>query len=323
MTEENKVSKYSVDPELEKRRFPAGREDETADPLAQLAQDGEAEIKKAKGYSFEVNGEGGHRFAMRLEDGNPNGGNAKFRAEIAAVLNSNSRENISNTPDFILAKFMEFCLKAFEEASNKRELWYGKHLSIAGDNKTTEERIIDRLKEFDAINKVRLFTEDEGKEYSELMQQWATLVNQGKITADRPYKVLTFLDYRNGMALMQENDKGTFYTQALLADMIADGYIIQHEDGEILTPKEIGNIFSDQEPATRESHAKTFQFADIPSGNREGKMLLCAIAKIMEYETKKTPQQVTDELTESVAHVYHGAKPAKRENAGNKNYEKR
>ena len=50
--------------------------------------------------------------------------------KIAGVINSVSRENDSNTPDFLLAEFMMKCLDAFELASNKREMWYGVHLHI-------------------------------------------------------------------------------------------------------------------------------------------------------------------------------------------------
>ena len=52
--------------------------------------------------------------------------------ELSSVLNRVSRENMSNTPDFILAEYMLSCLIAFEKASNAREQWYGKGLSIFG-----------------------------------------------------------------------------------------------------------------------------------------------------------------------------------------------
>ena len=48
--------------------------------------------------------------------------------EIAAVLNRYSRENNSNTPDFILARYLMDCLSAFERASTQREGWYGEFL---------------------------------------------------------------------------------------------------------------------------------------------------------------------------------------------------
>lgn len=44
--------------------------------------------------------------------------------QLSELLNSESRENESNTPDFILAEYLINCLNAFELANNKREVWY-------------------------------------------------------------------------------------------------------------------------------------------------------------------------------------------------------
>lgn len=54
-------------------------------------------------------------------------GNTKCALEgkLRDLLNCESRESDSDTPDFILAEFMISCLDAFELASNKREAWYG------------------------------------------------------------------------------------------------------------------------------------------------------------------------------------------------------
>lgn len=52
--------------------------------------------------------------------------------ELAALLNRHSRENASNTPDFILAEYMLTCLAAFEHASRKRETWFGRFLTPSG-----------------------------------------------------------------------------------------------------------------------------------------------------------------------------------------------
>lgn len=53
--------------------------------------------------------------------------------DIASVLNKHCRENISNTPDFILAEYLVSQLIAFERASLAREKWYGKSLEIKFD----------------------------------------------------------------------------------------------------------------------------------------------------------------------------------------------
>ena len=57
-----------------------------------------------------------------------------LRMELSQLLNRHSRENASNTPDFILTEYMLACLEAFEKASNHREAWYGKRLRIGMDS---------------------------------------------------------------------------------------------------------------------------------------------------------------------------------------------
>ncbi len=49
-----------------------------------------------------------------------------FRSELETLINSNSIENGSNTPDFILATFLTNCLLAFDTAVKHREKWYSK-----------------------------------------------------------------------------------------------------------------------------------------------------------------------------------------------------
>ncbi len=55
---------------------------------------------------------------------------ANLEKELEGLINSESRENDSNTPDFILAEYMMKCLDAFELASNRREVWFGVELDI-------------------------------------------------------------------------------------------------------------------------------------------------------------------------------------------------
>jgi hypothetical protein len=48
-----------------------------------------------------------------------------FRDELQALINRYSKENGSDTPDFILASYLEQCLKAFDQATKDRDAWYG------------------------------------------------------------------------------------------------------------------------------------------------------------------------------------------------------
>ena len=52
-----------------------------------------------------------------------------FRGELAAVINKYSREEASNTPDFVLAEFIDNALFAFNVAVNAREHWYEREAS--------------------------------------------------------------------------------------------------------------------------------------------------------------------------------------------------
>lgn len=53
--------------------------------------------------------------------------------KLSDLLNCESREADSNTPDFLLAEYMVRCLEAFELASNRREVWFGVELDILND----------------------------------------------------------------------------------------------------------------------------------------------------------------------------------------------
>ena len=43
---------------------------------------------------------------------------------LAGALNCESAENGSDTPDFILARFLRGCLDAFDQATRERKDWY-------------------------------------------------------------------------------------------------------------------------------------------------------------------------------------------------------
>ena len=49
-----------------------------------------------------------------------------FREELQRLVNSHSLENISNTPDWIIAGYLAKCLKALDEAIQQRETFYGR-----------------------------------------------------------------------------------------------------------------------------------------------------------------------------------------------------
>jgi hypothetical protein len=54
---------------------------------------------------------------------------SSFNEELQSLLNRHSRENGSNTPDFILASYMQKCLDAFNESVRARDKWYSVKLT--------------------------------------------------------------------------------------------------------------------------------------------------------------------------------------------------
>jgi hypothetical protein len=55
-----------------------------------------------------------------------------FAKALEGLLNEHSQENASNTPDFILAEFLEACLAAWNRATLRREEWYGRNTDLRG-----------------------------------------------------------------------------------------------------------------------------------------------------------------------------------------------
>lgn len=51
---------------------------------------------------------------------------ADFQDELISLINKHSLENGSDTPDFILATYINDCLKSFNAAVQNREVWYGR-----------------------------------------------------------------------------------------------------------------------------------------------------------------------------------------------------
>ena len=47
-----------------------------------------------------------------------------FETELSRLINKYSMESGSNTPDFILARYLVGCLKAFNDTVEIREQWY-------------------------------------------------------------------------------------------------------------------------------------------------------------------------------------------------------
>ena len=65
---------------------------------------------------------------------------SEFRDKLKELINEYSRENGSDTPDFILAGYMDDCLAAFDAAVTAREKWYGR-LTAASALEAAREKV--------------------------------------------------------------------------------------------------------------------------------------------------------------------------------------
>lgn len=48
----------------------------------------------------------------------------EFRKELTQLINQHSKENGSDTPDYILADYLESCLVIFDTAIRNRDRWH-------------------------------------------------------------------------------------------------------------------------------------------------------------------------------------------------------
>ena len=61
---------------------------------------------------------------------------SEFQKKLEELINCESMENGSHTPDFLLAQYLMDCLNAWNKTVNAREQWYGrdaKPINTCGD----------------------------------------------------------------------------------------------------------------------------------------------------------------------------------------------
>jgi len=56
-----------------------------------------------------------------------------FEDELRDLINRHSQEGASNTPDFVLARYLVACLEAWEDAIERRDDWHTKELKEERD----------------------------------------------------------------------------------------------------------------------------------------------------------------------------------------------
>lgn len=69
-----------------------------------------------------------------------------FQQELEVLINKHSQENGSNTPDFLLARFLGLSLAAFNHTVMAREQWYGRSpATLATGAQPVDDATIQRL----------------------------------------------------------------------------------------------------------------------------------------------------------------------------------
>lgn len=84
------------------------------------------------------------------------------------AINSNSAENGSNTPDFILAGFLQRCLDAFDAAVKRRSNWYKPNLQSVESLNETPEHELSATNEI--LNEMGRLSMEESKQIERVME---------------------------------------------------------------------------------------------------------------------------------------------------------
>lgn len=117
--------------------------------------------------------------------------NRRLADDLAKVINLHSRENASNSPDFVLGEFLSATLSAFEEATRDRDKWYGisPHPGGAstkiGQNTTLEDHVLHILQALSSPT-VSVLDEEVRRKIPSLLQSESrgvilALINSGRI----------------------------------------------------------------------------------------------------------------------------------------------
>lgn len=53
-----------------------------------------------------------------------------FRKGVEHAINACSAENGSDTPDFVLAGYLDDCMRAFDKTTRARDEWYGDRVHL-------------------------------------------------------------------------------------------------------------------------------------------------------------------------------------------------
>jgi len=72
---------------------------------------------------------------------------SNFQADLKELLNKHSKENDSNSPDFVLAGYLESVLEAYNQAVTKRDEWFGVRIWDVADRRKMKSNLNKSLPE--------------------------------------------------------------------------------------------------------------------------------------------------------------------------------
>ena len=93
-----------------------------------------------------------------------------FRQDLEELINKYGMENGSNTPDFILADYLNSCMRIFDKTMKQRDIWYGKKLTreIVNKNKGDQQKIMDEIDHNNMCARATLYPEKSIEEVQDL-----------------------------------------------------------------------------------------------------------------------------------------------------------
>ena len=107
-----------------------------------------------------------------------------FRRELMELINRHSKENGSNTPDFILAEYLVESLKLYDKIVNMRNEWHGEKLmrKVVDENKDEQQRLFDNVDFNNLCAKATLYpgksiTEVEDLQFMEKVKESYKFIN--------------------------------------------------------------------------------------------------------------------------------------------------
>ena len=148
-----------------------------------------------------------------------------FRLGLEELINRHSKENESNTPDFILANYIIAALKAFDDSVNARSNWYANNRRVSNQtllkakiqpemsSSLTNSDISRHYRDFEfhlCVNDI-----------ASAMQYWLNV--QGKQMADKHLLYVAGLEYEKHLLKYHFNNNNSFrvFTYHQLEDLIS------------------------------------------------------------------------------------------------------